>query len=206
MGHTVYIVRHGNTFDKGDTVTRVGARTNLPLSSSGKAQASALGRYFAMQSLHFGAAFSSPLLRTMQTAEAIVDAQSRALPIQHLDFLREVDYGPDENKPEADVIARIGQRAIDLWDSDAVVPDGWQVDTHAIMRAWRDIFDQLAVADHAQPTLIVTSNGIARFALKLAETSDVTHQLKLKTGAFGVMELSHGASPVIRDWNRRPNA
>ncbi|HAO37083.1 MAG TPA: histidine phosphatase family protein, partial [Hyphomonas sp.] len=33
------IVRHGNTFDKGDTVTRVGGRTDLPLSASGLAQA-----------------------------------------------------------------------------------------------------------------------------------------------------------------------
>ncbi|MBR9836035.1 MAG: histidine phosphatase family protein, partial [Alphaproteobacteria bacterium] len=30
MARPVYIVRHGNTFDKGDTVTRVGARTDLP--------------------------------------------------------------------------------------------------------------------------------------------------------------------------------
>ena len=39
----IYIVRHGNTFDKGDVVTRVGARTDLPLSRSGFAQAEALG-------------------------------------------------------------------------------------------------------------------------------------------------------------------
>jgi len=47
MTRQLFIVRHGNTFDPGDTVTRVGARTDLPLSSSGRAQADALARHFA---------------------------------------------------------------------------------------------------------------------------------------------------------------
>ena len=42
----IYIVRHGNTFDKGDVVTRVGARTDLGLSSSGQTQAEALAIHF----------------------------------------------------------------------------------------------------------------------------------------------------------------
>ena len=46
MVRKVYIVRHGNTFDKGDVVTRVGARTDLPLSSSGQTQAEQLAAYF----------------------------------------------------------------------------------------------------------------------------------------------------------------
>ncbi|MEL6754250.1 MAG: histidine phosphatase family protein, partial [Pseudomonadota bacterium] len=44
---TLYIVRHGNTFDTGDTVLRVGGRTDLPLSTSGEMQATALGIHFA---------------------------------------------------------------------------------------------------------------------------------------------------------------
>ncbi|MFZ4686424.1 MAG: histidine phosphatase family protein [Hyphomonadaceae bacterium] len=39
MQTRIFIVRHGNTFDKGDVVTRVGGRTDLPLSTSGSAQA-----------------------------------------------------------------------------------------------------------------------------------------------------------------------
>ena len=36
------IVRHGNTFETGETPRRVGLRTDLPLSSSGRKQANAL--------------------------------------------------------------------------------------------------------------------------------------------------------------------
>ena len=37
------LARHGNTFDKGDKVVWVGARTDLPLTAKGREQARALG-------------------------------------------------------------------------------------------------------------------------------------------------------------------
>jgi len=40
----IVICRHGNTFDKGEIVTRVGARTDLPLSTSGRTQAKILAK------------------------------------------------------------------------------------------------------------------------------------------------------------------
>ncbi|HBU32950.1 MAG TPA: histidine phosphatase family protein, partial [Hyphomonas sp.] len=70
------IVRHGNTFDKGDTVTRVGGRTDLPLSASGLAQADALANHFA--DTRFVAAFCSPLMRTRQTARAMIGMHTGA--------------------------------------------------------------------------------------------------------------------------------
>lgn len=204
MVQTVYIVRHGNTFNKGDTVTRVGARTDLPLSSSGRLQAAALAEHFSSHKVLFGAAFSSPLLRTTQTAKAIIAAQPGHLEVAALEFLREIDYGKDENKPEAEVVARIGQEAIDLWDTEAILPDGWQVDIAALCEAWKGLFAQIVESGSSKPTLVVTSNGIARFALKLAATGAGNHELKLKTGAFGVMQLSTDTPPVILDWNCRP--
>ena len=50
------------------------------------------------------------------TAEAVRDATSPELSITPLEALREIDYGPDENKPEVDVIARIGEAALDAWE------------------------------------------------------------------------------------------
>ncbi|MEO1406790.1 MAG: histidine phosphatase family protein, partial [Pseudomonadota bacterium] len=71
----IYIVRHGNTFDKGDIVTRVGARTDLPLSSSGEAQADRLATHFRdIAPNGFTAAYCSELQRTRQTAETILQA------------------------------------------------------------------------------------------------------------------------------------
>ena len=41
----LFVARHSNTFDKGDEVLRVGKRTDLPLSSSGRLQAKQLGTF-----------------------------------------------------------------------------------------------------------------------------------------------------------------
>ena len=65
----VYIVRHGNTFDQGDVILRVGGRTDIPLSTSGTDQAKALKAHFA--DISFTQIFSSNLKRTWQATEII---------------------------------------------------------------------------------------------------------------------------------------
>lgn len=206
MSRTIYIVRHGNTFDKGDTVTRVGARTDLPLSSSGVQQAKSLAEYFAAADVQFSRVFSSPLQRTRQTADAINAAQKSPKPVEFLEFLREIDYGVDENRPESEVVNRIGQAALDRWEASAVVPDGWLLDTQALIRAWTMHFSQLVTSsDDIGPVLMVTSNGIARFALQIASQPVAQNfPLKLSTGAYGVLELNTSGRITAQDWNIRP--
>lgn len=188
----VIIVRHGNTFDPGDIIRRVGRGTDLPLSTSGQTQAEALGAYFA--NTKFDRVISSPLKRTRQTAEAVTPS----LPSEVIfdDRLLEIDYGPDEGEAEADVVARLGEDVIARWDTDAVAPHDWQVDPDHIKADWVDI-----LAESIGTTLIVTSNGIARFAL------DVSHhdgaERKLKTGAYGIIEEQPDGWRVT-DWNVRP--
>lgn len=197
----VYIVRHGNTFDKGDVVTRVGARTDLPLSTSGRLQAQALGAHF--KNISFGAVYSSPLLRTLQTAETIIASQPHKLSLQITDFLREIDYGLDENKPESDVIARLGQAALKEWDDAALVPAGWSVDVEAIIASWVGFLDSLAQSPERDPVLVVTSNGVARFLFDaVSEPLSKGIQRKLATAAFGRITLIEGRS-TIESWNLR---
>jgi probable phosphoglycerate mutase len=199
----IYILRHGNTFDKGDIVTRVGARTDLPLSHSGQIQAAKLSEHF--KSIEFSQIYSSPLLRTLQTAQAVAGLQEKPLAIQKTDFLKEIDYGPDENKPEADVVARVGADAIARWDSECISPKGWIVDADAITHSWRDFFFDLAKSKTQGPVLVVTSNGIARFILKAvtqALPDGLTH--KLATGAYGLVTLDARGQSAVADWNLRP--
>ncbi len=202
----VYIVRHGNTFDAGDVVTRVGARTDLPLSRSGHSQADNLAAAFLdMEPNGFAAAYCSPLRRTRQTAETILARTSQAPALETLEFLREVDYGPDENQPEDVVRARLGASALNAWDEAAIVPEGWLINPDAIREAWRNLFHTLAEAPPQGPVLLVTSNGIARFALASASTPLASGQsIKLKTGAFGRFDLAPDGTPYIAYWNIRP--
>ncbi|MBI1362225.1 MAG: histidine phosphatase family protein [Alphaproteobacteria bacterium] len=199
MTARLYIVRHGNTFDRGDVVTRVGGRTDLDLSVSGRAQAEALAAHFAANGTHFATARSSPLKRTRQTAGAILDAQPDAPELATDLFLREIDYGPDENQPEDKVIARIGRAALEAWEQNSVPPPGWRVDPDAIVGNWQELFARLRATAGAH--LIVTSNGVARFALEAAgaHRSDA----KLSTGAYGVIDVD-GDNETVRSWNIRP--
>ena len=206
MPRDIYIVRHGNTFDKGDTVTRVGARTDLDLSVSGQAQADALGTYFRDKGIVFSRTIAGPLKRTRQTADTIRAAQANPPALEIADFLREIDYGPDENQPEDKVVARIGQDALDRWEHEAIAPPGWVVDPDALAQNWKYLFILLGQAENDGPVLVVTSNGIARFARQVVETAPdlpESTDLKLKTGAFAKVRLEGGVA-TLAAWNVRP--
>lgn len=195
----LYIVRHGNTFDKGDTVLRVGARTDLDLSVSGELQAGALAVHFADFERGPVRIVAGPLKRTLQTARAI--AEELGLDGVEVDErLREIDYGPDEGKPEDEVIARIGEDALAAWESEARVPDGWQVDPAALVQVWKDL---LIETHHGRgDVLAVTSNGIARFALEAVGASGKA-PLKLRTGAYGVIAVREFDLELVA-WDVRP--
>ena len=216
----IYIIRHGNTFDPGDIICRIGARTDLPLSSSGRAQAQSLAQHFADINFHY--AFSSALKRQRQTAQIIAQQQREPCPIQNAEFLTEIDYGADDGRPEAELIKRIGRKALTDWDMYNSVPPGWTVDIEAIKTAWRQFLQGLAHDQSLKnntPICVVTSNGIARFVLDIIEPicseQNTLTSPKLRTGAYGIIEVEQQqnsakqsvTNPVksrLKAWDIRP--
>jgi probable phosphoglycerate mutase len=196
------IVRHGNTFAPGEPPRRVGLRTDIPLVESGREQAEALGRFFASEGVRFDAILVSPLLRTRQTAALIASHLPGSPPLETADWLAEIDHGPDENQPEASVLARIGEEALAAWEHDATVPPGWEVDAPARLAAWQRLY-----AEANGRILLVTSNGAARFALTaepaLRTQAEALPTLKLRTGAWGEIEAMDGHLRLAA-WDRRP--
>jgi probable phosphoglycerate mutase len=197
----LFVVRHGNTFDAGDVVTRVGGRTDLPLSVSGAAQAAKLAAHF--EGTSFTAALASPLERTRATARAILGARTDAPALLIRSFLREIDYGADENQPEEAVVARLGEAALKAWDEDGAVPPGWIVDPASIREGWTALLREAAALPGAANVLVVTSNGTARFLPDVVDAAPAGLDRKLKTGAWGEIEASAGGARIL-DWNRRP--
>jgi broad specificity phosphatase PhoE len=199
------IVRHGNTFAAGEAPRRIGARTDLPLTQVGREQARALSVHFAENGWRFGRALVSPLSRARTTAESILEHQAAAPSPEICDWLNEIDYGPDEDRPEEAVLARIGRAALAAWDERAEAPPGWIVNAAARNSAWRKLF---AAPTPADPTLIVTSNGAARFALladpALASDLSGLPSLKLATGAYGVIRRGQARVLEVSVWGRRP--
>ncbi|MEM7650471.1 MAG: histidine phosphatase family protein [Pseudomonadota bacterium] len=203
---TLIIARHGNTFSPDDTPTRVGARTDLPLVEKGHDQAKALGKYLNENRLIPDVIYTSNLKRTIETAEIAVKASGVTNPVYPLDMFNEIDYGPDENKPEDEVIARIGAEAINAWDESAIVPEGWLVDPEKIKKDWFDFADQISAHDDNETVLVVTSNGIARFAPYITGDFDAfaaQHSIKLSTGAFGILKCENGVWSA-ENWNQKP--
>lgn len=205
MTTRLIIARHGNTFGLGDIVTRVG-KTDLPLVESGLQQGQLLGRYLKQAVMVPDVIYTSRLKRTQETARQAQTQMGTALPLQPLSIFDEIDYGPDENKPEAAVVARLGEAALKAWDSHAQVPDGWVVDPVAIIANWKTFADGI-LRDHAGKTvLVVTSNGTARFAPHLTGNFAgfaAQHDIKLSTGAFCLFEHD-GASWRCVSWNQKP--
>lgn len=199
---TLTIVRHGNTFSPDEPPRRIGARTDLPLTKAGHEQGVALGRHFAALGLSFDRVLSSPLRRTMATASAILSELEAAPPIETADFLVEIDHGPDENEPEAAVLARIGRDALEDWDERGVAPPGWEIGADWRERRWHEFVAGEAAAEGN--ALLVTSNGAARCALLALGLQSAAPSLKLRTGAYGVIALGGDGAARLVEWDRRP--
>lgn len=203
---TLLIARHGNNFDKGQTAVRLGVRSDLPLSSSGIIQAKNIGYYLKQNKIFPAAVFTSDLQRTQQTAKiALETANIDILPIKRSMF-NEIDYGADEGKTYEQVVARIGIRSLEDWDSMAVVPDGWIADVDQIVKNWQEFAAEMLKTYPNQTILVVTSNGIARFAPYLTNdffNFNQIHKIKLATGSLGSLTW-HAGNWQIDYWNETP--
>lgn len=202
MTLTLTIIRHGDTFVPGDPPRRIGARTDLPLVATGEAQARALGSTFASAGITVDRVLAAPLRRTWQTAELVVASLPTSTPIEPVEWLTEVDHGPDENRTEDAVLARIGAAALKRWNDSLVAPPGWIVDAPARLAGWRALM--AATSGHV---LLVTSNGAGRFALQshasLATQAGTLASRKLRTGAWGRIVVADGSARIAL-WDRRP--
>ena len=190
MKTRLLVARHGNTFAPGDVVRRVGT-TDLPLVPSGLIQGSLLGMYLKQNNLIPDVIFTSKLKRAIQTAEQAQIAMNTDLPMETLSIFNEIDYGPDENQPEEHVVARIGNEALSAWEAQALVPDGWNVDPKDIIDNWMSFAERLRDTYQGKTCLVVTSNGIARFAPYLTgdfSAFSTQHGIKIATGAVCVFE------------------
>jgi len=223
---TLIIARHGNTFRPGETPTRVGAHTDLPLVE--EARGRAIGRYLAQKGLQPNRVLAAPLARTMETAALAVSEMGLKLPIIPDARFIEVDYGPDENKTEDVVELRLGRSnceaqkidpsslsseelqamghaIIKEWNTHAIVPIGWKVDTAQIQRNWMEL---AASVEEDEILLCLSSNGTIRFAPCI--TGDCAafyeqHDIKLATGALSIFTSKDGGqSWLCEEWGVKP--
>lgn len=203
MAIRILIIRHGNTFDRGDVITRVGRRTDLSLSKSGREQADKLGKHMAEKYGEIDIAYTGTLKRTRETMGLVLDRFKEKPEVISDAGFDEIDYGPDENQPEDEVIGRIGEEALRAWNEECVPPPGWDVDVKKIVSMWQNFFTKASAGVDNQTIAIVTSNGIARFApfpITDLENFRLHYKLKLSTAAYGEMIYENNIWH-IKSWN-----
>lgn len=221
---TLIIARHGNTFRKGETPTRVGSRTDLPLVEEERGRG--IGLYLLKKGLFPSRILAAPLQRTMRTAELAAEELGNPCPVVPDPRFIEVDYGPDENKPEEETQRRLGssialgkgvdpsslspdellawgKSAIDRWNADAVVPPGWKVDVQQIRNHWADL---AAEVQEGETLLCVSSNGTIRFAPCI--TGDYAgfcaqHDIKVPTGGVCIFTCEDGSNWKCLEWGTK---
>ena len=206
MTTRIIIARHGNTFTKDQTPLRVGARTDLPLVETERG--TNIGKYLKMRTFYPEVVFAAPLHRTMETARLAIAAMDRDIPLIEDHRFTEIDYGPDEAKTEEEVIARIGQDAMDAWNSEAIVPEGWNVSVNAIIKAWKDFADEMEKSYNGKTVMVVSSNGIIRFAPYLTgnfKKFSAEFDIKVGTGGVCILEKEDGDKHwTVKEWGIKP--
>lgn len=215
MKTILIIARHGNTFRPGETPTRVGARTDLALVEEVRGRS--IGKYLKENDLIPDMIYSSPLLRTKHTAELAAEEMGfNKNSIIELDDFTEIDYGVDENKTEEEVMYRLGngnieegKKIIELWNDAAIVPDGWDVNPQQIIKTWKDFAErQISEKEENKIVLLVTSNGIIRFAPYLTgdfEKFTKEQDIKVATGGVCIFEKDNDDSFwKCLAWNMKP--
>ncbi len=200
------IVRHGNTFTPDETPRRIGAKTDLSLVDSGMAQAKKLGAYLKDNALLPDVVYTSRLKRTIETAEGALKEAGVIRAIHQADLFDEIDHGPDENRPEPEVVNRIGADAYNRWEHESLMPKDWAPQPDIIRRRWSDFANHCQKNYDGKTVLVVTSNGIARFAPHIANNADDMAKgikRKMSTGALSIIEGSGGLW-MISHWNVKP--
>jgi broad specificity phosphatase PhoE len=180
------LMRHGNTFEEGQTPLQVGARTDLPLTEFGRGQAERMARFLQKEGWVPELVFAGPLRRQTESAEIV--AKEFALPVC-IDFrLNEIDYGSWEGlSPEA--IAQKWPKEHASWNEGT-----WQGEIFGGTREGHiEAIEQWCFALKANVVFACTSNGLLR----------LFRNEKVKTGNYCVVDLIHGKL-VIEQWNRQP--
>lgn len=174
------LVRHGNTFETGQTPLQVGARTDLPLTEYGRQQAEHMAKYLLKEKVSVTALYAGRLKRQAEFAEII----SRHLGLEVLTEpgLNEIDYGMWEGLPAQEIEKRWPTEYAE-WNQNGKWPGGifgGSYENHkTALNKWLNALTGCVVA--------VTSNGLLRFLQKE----------KIKTGHFCEFQFS-GELKVIR--------
>jgi probable phosphoglycerate mutase len=204
------LARHGNTFDAGDKVVWVGARTDLLLTRQGRQQAAALAKGLEPIKPQLRRMVAGPLKRTRDFAEITACELGLDTEIHIDERLREIDYGLWEGKSSEEIEALGKAAELKAWSERGVWPHspGWKPTARTIADNVRELAEDLAERlPGGNAALLVTSNGILKYFLKLVpgafEAMAAGNKLKVATGNCCALRNAASGWEVVF-WDCKP--
>lgn len=203
----ILLVRHGNTFEDGAPVVRVGSRSDIPLTGKGLVQAAAFAEAVRGSGMAAGPFLSGPLRRTRGFI-----AHGFGIEPRSDDRLREIDYGSWEGRTDADIAATAGTDTLEAWNRRCVWPSGqgWSPDPGTLERGTGELVRELAAGDGRIVPVLCSSQGILRYFAKLDAgwfaTAVAGAKLGVATGSCCGISLASPSSVRVDFWNRKPDA
>jgi len=161
------------------------------LNDEGRAQAAALGQRLA--SAKIDAIYSSPLERTVETAQAIVEHHP-GLQLQFLEALGEVRYGLWQGQEVSKLARRKMWRVVQMFPSRAYFPGG-ETMREAQMRAVNAL-EMLAEKHPRQTVVIVSHSDVIKMIL--------AHYLGMHLDMFQRIEVSPASLTILAIGYSRP--
>lgn len=185
-------MRHGNTFNAGETCVMVGSRTDLPLTEFGHQQAHHLARYFKIQNINFDKIYCGNLMRQRQTAQAISTKV-----ISGISALDEIDYGAWEGLTN-EAIRSKWPNEFEAWTQQGIWPDlfGERLDhKKRVLNNW-----VASLGLNNKTILGVSSGGVIRLFASLYNDIQAG---KINTGHFCELLIRPSGLEIVR-WNQAP--
>jgi probable phosphoglycerate mutase len=190
------LVRHGLTDAVGKIIC--GQLPGYPLNEKGRAEAALLASSLSSVKLH--AAYSSPLQRARDTAEAI--AAPHGLRVVEMEALTDIDFGQWNAQAIADLESVDSFRRFNQHRAFCGIPNGERV-SHVQARMV-DVLAEIADA-HVGGTVVVVSHGDPiRLALAfyLGFAVDHVQRVEIGTGSITALELND-RDATLRTLNAR---
>lgn len=192
----ICFVRHGET--DWNIELRMQGHVDIPLNSTGLAQAAALGRRFA-DGMEAAAIYSSDLWRARQTAQPI--AEALGLPVVPLVGLRERSFGRCEGLVIAEIIERFPEEGMAMKRRDADhVPLGGESRRQHQERI-RACVSDLAVRHPTQSLVVVTHGGVLDVIYRIATGLPIEAPRNYPIGNAGINWVRvEGEQWTIESW------
>lgn len=191
------VVRHGETVANREF--RYVGRRDDPLSAHGLAQAVSLAE--ALTFLPITVIYSSPLQRTLQTAQVVAD--QLAIPCVPLDGLIEQSFGTWEGLSRAEVLARSPQdgRHLLAWEQDPTLPPP---EGESLLQVQQRTLATLAtlVSQHSGQTIVLVSHvGPIKALLCAALNAPISSAFRLFLDPATISVVDWGQRPILRLFN-----